>query len=121
MFVGQTIVFCRLPASQATEKRWPAPRLAWRDKVCLLNSRTTYQFNRQFSARAITRFDSSRKRVLADFLAAYEFVPGTVAYAGYGALYERRGWDGTEWQPGQGNYPNSRRGFFFKLSYLYRL
>jgi hypothetical protein len=89
--------------------------------VNIINSRTTYQFNRQFSARAITRFDSSRKRVLADFLGAYEFVPGTVAYAGYGSLYERRGWDGADWQPGQGNYLNSRRGFFFKISYLYRL
>ncbi len=51
---------------------------------------------------------------------ACEFVPGTVAYAGYGALYERRGWDGDDWLPGQGSYLNTRRGFFFKLSYLYR-
>jgi hypothetical protein len=44
-----------------------------------------------------------------------------VAYAGYAGLYERRGWDGRDWLPGQGNYLNTRRGFFFKLSYLYRL
>lgn len=66
------------------------------DGVNILNSRTTYQFNRRFSVRTIVRYDSSRKRVLADFLGAWEFVPGTVAYAGYGALYDRRGWDGTD-------------------------
>jgi hypothetical protein len=89
--------------------------------VSTLNSRTTYQFDRRFSVRTIVRYGSSRKRILADFLAAYEFVPGTVAYAGYGALYDRRGWDGTDWLPGQGSFLNTRRGFFFKVSYLYRL
>ena len=36
MFVGQATVFRRLPALQATEERWRAPRLAWQDKVDLL-------------------------------------------------------------------------------------
>ena len=71
--------------------------------------------------RAIGRYDSSRNRVLADFLGAWEFKPGTVAYVGYGALYERRGWDGEDWLTGQGSLLNTRRGFFFKLSYMYRL
>ena len=51
---------------------------------------------------------------------AFEFVPGTVAYAGCGPLHERRGWDGQDWIAGQGGYLNSSRGFFLKLSYLYR-
>ncbi len=89
--------------------------------VNVLNSKTTYQFNRYFSVRAIGRYDSSRNRVLADLLGAWELAPGTVAYVGYGALYERRGWDGEDWLSGQGSYLNTRRGFFFKLSYLYRL
>jgi hypothetical protein len=88
--------------------------------VNIINSRTTYQFDRHFSVRLIGRYDSSHRRVLGDFLGAWEFVPGTVAYAGYGALYERRGWDGADWLEGQGSYLNHRRGFFFKLSYLYR-
>ena len=89
--------------------------------VHIINSRTTYQFDRHFSVRAIGRYDSSQKRILADLLGAWEFAPGTVAYAGYGALYERRGWDGLDWLPGQGSLLNTRRGFSFKLSYLYRL
>ena len=39
--------------------------------------------------RLLAQYDSSSHRVLTDFLAAYEFVPGTVFYAGYGSLYER--------------------------------
>jgi len=88
--------------------------------VDIVNSRTTYQFDRHFSVRAIARYDSSRKRILGDFLAAFEFVPGTVAYAGYGALYERRGWNGQDWTTGEGGFLNTHRGFFLKLSYLYR-
>ena len=88
--------------------------------VDIVNAKTSYQFNRRFSVRAIERYDSSRKRVLMDFLASYEPVPGTVAYAGYGALFDRQEWDGTEFKPGPGEYLNMQRGVFLKVSYLYR-
>ena len=86
----------------------------------LIYSRTTYQFARQFFLRAIVQYDSSRYRVLTDFLASYELRPGTVAYAGYGSLIERRGFTDGEWVPGAGVYETSQRGLFFKASYLYR-
>ena len=70
--------------------------------VDLIYSRTTYQFSRQFFLRAIAQFDSSRYRVLTDFLASYELRPGTVVYAGYGSLIEQRGFDDGEWVPGRG-------------------
>jgi hypothetical protein len=80
------------------------------------------RINQQVSAERSSFFRlAGGEQALADFLAAYEFVPGTVAYAGYGALYDRRGWDGTDWLDGQGSFLNTRRGFFFKVSYLYRL
>jgi hypothetical protein len=79
--------------------------------VHIVNWRTTYQFNRHFLVRALEQFDSSRKRLLTDILASYEFVPGTVFHAGYGSLYER---NGTE------DYRTTSRGLFFKASYLYR-
>ena len=59
--------------------------------IDLIYSRTTYQFSRQFFVRGIAQYDSSRSRVLTDFLASYELRPGTVVYAGYGSLIERRG------------------------------
>ena len=89
-------------------------------RVDVLNLRTTYQFDRRFALRAIVRYDSDAKRVLTDFLASFEPVPGTVAYAGYGSLVEQRGWDGAGWLPGQGDYLTTRRGLFFKASYAKR-
>jgi hypothetical protein len=86
----------------------------------LIYSRTTYQFTRQFFLRGIVQYDSSRYRWLTDFLASYELRPGTVAYAGYGSLIERRGFAEGEWVPGTGSYETSQRGLFFKASYLYR-
>lgn len=88
--------------------------------IDLINSKTTYQFHKHFFVRAIERYDSSRKHVLLDFLASYEPVPGTVAYAGYGTLFDRQEWTGQEFMRGQGNYLNTQRCLFFKLSYLLR-
>jgi hypothetical protein len=89
-------------------------------RVDLLNARTTYQFDRRFALRGIVRYDSSLRRILTDFLASFEPVPGTVAYAGYGSLIEQRGWDGAGWRPGEGDYLTTRRGLFFKASYAKR-
>lgn len=88
--------------------------------VNILNTRTGYQINKRFSLRAIAQYDSSKTRVLTDFLVSYELVPGTVVYAGYGALFERRSWDGQQLVQGTGNYLNTQRGLFFKVSYLHR-
>jgi Domain of unknown function (DUF5916)/Carbohydrate family 9 binding domain-like len=79
--------------------------------VNIVYSRTTYQFDKHFQIRAIEQFDSSRRRLLTDLLASYEFVPGTVFYAGYGSLYERIGAE---------PYTTTSRSLFFKASYLYR-
>jgi hypothetical protein len=86
----------------------------------LVNTRTTFQFSKQFFLRAIAQYDSRRERVLTDLLASYELQPGTVAYAGYGSLYERRDFLDSEWVSGTGAYLTTRRGFFLKASYLYR-
>lgn len=56
-----------------------------------------------------------------DLLASYEPVPGTVAYAGYGALFDRQDWNGNHFVSGAHDYLNMKRSFFFKLSYLFRL
>ena len=92
--------------------------------VLALNSRTTYQFDKHFLVRLLTQYDSSSHRVLTDFLASYEFVPGTVFHAGYGSLYER----GPQRGPLEANSPvrldevyrATNRGLFFKASYLHR-
>jgi hypothetical protein len=88
--------------------------------VNIINARTTYQFTRAFSLRAITQYDNSRHRILADFLASFEPRPGTVVYAGYGSLLEERELVDGQWVTGRGGYAASRRGLFFKTSYLHR-
>jgi Domain of unknown function (DUF5916)/Carbohydrate family 9 binding domain-like len=86
----------------------------------IVYSRSTYQFSRHLFVRAIAQLDTSRERVLTDFLASYELRPGTVLFAGYGSLVERRAWQDDVWRPGEGDYLTTQRGLFFKASYLYR-
>jgi hypothetical protein len=99
-------------------------RRSTRERVYLvnvLNSRTTYQFNKHFLARALVQYDSDSKRMLTDFLASYEFVPGTVFHAGYGSLYEHGQFNNVN-EPVrlEEGYRATSRGLFFKASYLKR-
>ena len=84
-------------------------------RVHVLNLRNTYQFTPRFFVRAVAQFDSSRKRVLADFLASYELSPGTVFHAGYGSLFGREMEELTF-----DRYRATARALFFKASYLAR-
>ena len=88
--------------------------------VHILNARTRYQFNRHFFLRSIIQYDSSAERVLTDFLASYQLVPGTVVHFGYSALLEQRDFKDGRWVSGEGDYLTTNRGLFFKASYLYR-
>ena len=94
--------------------------------ISIVNSRTTYQFNKHFLVRMLARYDSSRDRLLTDLLASYEFVPGTVFHLGYGSLYEK-GFGAPDLVPGAGvpddahdRFVLINRGLFFKASYLRR-
>jgi hypothetical protein len=88
--------------------------------VTIVNTRTTYQFNKHFLARFLAQYDSSEKRVLTDVLASYELVAGTVFHAGYGSLYEKN----AQFFEGPFNQSNKylmvNRGLFLKASYLRR-
>jgi hypothetical protein len=73
----------------------------------------------------LAQYDSSSERVLTDFLASYELVPGTVFHVGYGSLYEK-GFGSVEPVPGgdpndtSNRYLMINRGLFLKASYLRR-
>lgn len=84
-------------------------------RVHVVNLRNTYQFTPRFFIRAVAQFDSSRKRVLTDFLASYELSPGTVFHAGYGSLFGREMEELTF-----DRYRATARALFFKASYLAR-
>jgi hypothetical protein len=90
-------------------------------KVNILNTKTTFQFTREFFLRGIAQYDSSRHRVLLDSLLSYEMRPGSVFYVGYGSLIERREYRADAWVLGEGSFRESQRGLFTKVSYLLRL
>ena len=72
--------------------------------VNIVNTKTAYQFTPHFFLRGIVQYDSSRARVLTDFLSSYEPHPGTVVYAGYGSLIEERDFIDSQWVSGTGPY-----------------
>jgi hypothetical protein len=89
--------------------------------LTIVNARTTYQFSRRLYARLIAQHDTSAHRLLLDALGSYELRPGTVFFAGYGALRERRAYENGEWRTDElSPLRESRRGLFLKASYLYR-
>ena len=88
--------------------------------VDVVNTRTTFQIDRQLAVRALVQYDSSTSRILTDFLGSWELLPGTVAYVGYGSLIERQEWDGLEVRRQTGSYRTSERGLFLKASYIHR-
>jgi hypothetical protein len=54
-----------------------------------------------------------------DTLASFTYVPGTVFYVGYGSAFERVEWTGREYVASD-RFLETKRGFFFKISYLWR-
>jgi hypothetical protein len=79
----------------------------------------TYQFNKYLFIRGILEYNGYRKTLLSDFLLSFTYVPGTVAYLGYGSLYEQN----EETMPflSRDVLPlEMQRGFFLKVSYLFR-
>ena len=86
----------------------------------ILRNRTTFQFNRYLFVRGVVEYNSYRKRINMDFLASFTYIPGTVLYLGYGSVYEKVRWSEQGYVP-HDDYLLTRRGFFFKASYLWRL
>ncbi len=86
----------------------------------IARSRTTFQLNRYLFFRAIVEYNWFRRELMTDFLASFTYIPGTVMHAGYGSLYEQTRWDGFEYVRDR-SLVQTRRGMFFKASYLWRL
>jgi len=79
----------------------------------------TYQFNKYLFVRGILEYNDYYKTLLTDFLVSFTYIPGTVFYLGYGSLYDQMSSD----QPfvgGDDKPLEMQRGFFLKLSYLFR-
>jgi hypothetical protein len=79
-----------------------------------------YQLNKYLFVRIIAEHNSFRGRLTTDALASFTYIPGTVIHIGYGSLYEKLEWRDGRYDPAD-RFLETKRGFFFKASYLWRL
>ncbi len=79
-----------------------------------------YQPNKYLFFRGITQYNKYRRSFLTDFLASFTYIPGTVVFFGYGSLYERSSWNGSAYVDDD-SFLEFQRGFFVKVSYLWRI
>ena len=86
----------------------------------IARSRTTYQVNRFLFFRSIFEYNSFRRQLTSDLLGSFTYVPGTVIHLGYGSLYDRMLPD-DQINSRSRRFRETRRGLFFKASYLWRL
>jgi len=82
--------------------------------------RLTYQFSRYLFVRGIAEYNRFRRTLLTDFLVSFTTIPGTVLFAGYGSLYQKVQWENSAYVESDG-FLEMKRGFFFKMSYLWRM
>ena len=86
----------------------------------IIRSKNTYQLNKYLFFRAIFEYNTFNKDLSTDFLASFTYIPGTVIHIGYGSLYEKVEWDGMNYIESD-NFLETKKGLFFKASYLWRL
>jgi len=86
----------------------------------IIRFRNTYQVNKYLFFRAIVEHNSFYDELTTDFLASFTYIPGTVIHFGYGSLYNKIEWRNNSYVKSD-RFLETKRGFFFKTSYLWRL
>lgn len=79
----------------------------------------SYQLNKHLLFRGIAQYNGFREELLTDFLASFTYIPGTVFHLGYGSLYEKIKWVNDRYENSE-DLLETKRGFFLKVSYLWR-
>ncbi len=85
----------------------------------ILRSRNTFQFNKYLFLRAIVEYNTFRDRLTLDTLVSFTYIPGTVVHLGYGSAFQKLEWTGSDYVESD-KFLETQRGFFFKVSYLWR-
>jgi hypothetical protein len=86
----------------------------------IIRGKVTWQINKYLFIRSILEYNDYRRSVSTDFLASFTYIPGTVFHIGYGFLSEHKAWNGADYIESD-NLNEMKRGFFVKISYLFRL
>ncbi len=88
----------------------------------LARLKLTYQLNKYLFFRGIGEYNGYYDNLVSDFLASFTYIPGTVIHLGYGSVYQNLGGDELcEINCRKLKLRERARGFFFKVSYLWRL
>lgn len=90
----------------------------------IMRNKLTFQVNRYLFLRGIVEYNDYRQELLTDFLASFTYIPGTVIHFGYGSFYEKIRWEeslGNSRYVENDQFLETKRGIFFKASYLWRL
>ncbi len=85
----------------------------------ILRNHTTLQINKYLFFRGIVEYNSYWKRITTDLLASFTYIPGTVVHLGYGSIFEKIQWQDPDYVPAD-RFLETKRGLFFKVSYLWR-
>uniref|UniRef100_UPI00404857BD DUF5916 domain-containing protein n=1 Tax=Roseivirga sp. TaxID=1964215 RepID=UPI00404857BD len=88
--------------------------------IHISRGRLIYQMNKYLFFRGIAQYNSLSKVLSPNFLVSFTYIPGTVVHLGWGSVYEKVRWDGTNYVPDD-RYLQTANGFFFKASYLWRM
>jgi len=97
-------------------------RKADREKIydyLIVRGRSTFQVNKYLFLRGIVEYNDFRRRMTLDGLVSFTYIPGTVVHLGYGSALEKIEWAGAEYVESD-RFLETRRSFFFKVSYLWR-
>jgi len=86
----------------------------------ILRNRTTFQVNKYLFFRGIAEYNNYRKELTCDFLASFTYIPGTVFHIGYGSIFRKIRWEDDEYVNSR-DFMTTKRGFFIKTSYLWRM
>lgn len=93
----------------------------WIYDYLILRSRNTFQVNKYLFLRGIVEYNDHYKRMTVDGLLSFTYIPGTVVHLGYGSALEKQEWDeGLAGFARSSCFHEMKRGFFFKVSYLWR-
>ncbi len=86
----------------------------------IIRSRTTFQMNKYLFFRGILEYNTYRKKMTSDFLLSFTYIPGTVFHIGYGSIFEKIKWNGKSYTDSN-DFLTTKKGLFFKVSYLWRM
>jgi len=88
-------------------------------KYSISRAKLTFQVNQFVFLRGIGEYNDYRSELTTEFLASFNYIPGTAVYLGYGSVYDKV-FSIVNGRVEDTSLLEMRRGLFLKMSYLWR-